>query len=120
MNMNKRIGLVVFTGFLLLTALCASFWRIARKLEAENVTLRAEMQELSAGAQASPPEPQLEPRRDQGFELQLRELLSLRNEVAQLRSSRDAGRRAEEELARIRANSGRTLMAGGPAEGQSI
>jgi hypothetical protein len=90
-------------GCVVAFVVCVGIWRKSKELAAENRALRAEVVRLEADVKAAAPV-QPDAARAAEFEAQKRELLRLRNEVAQLRANRDVMIQRGEELARARAN----------------
>jgi hypothetical protein len=118
--MKTRISALVLVGILVAMIGGALLWRERQRLRAQNEALRAEISELQARGQKEAGKP--EERQAADFEKERRELLALRNEVAQLRAGREAAKRAEEELARVRANqdNGGRMTAATVGEGERI
>ena len=117
---NRTLTFFLLMGCLAAIVVCAVFWRTTVKLQTENQELRAEIAELNATPRVVAQEANHALSAD--VEKDKRELLQLRNEVAQFRANRDAMKRAEEELARARGNQSQAAASKVivPAEGQSI
>jgi hypothetical protein len=100
--MKRRNALLslLSAGFVIALILCALLWNATKNLQAENQELRVKITQRNSKPLVSPPAPAAAAPVDPEFESQKRELLRLRNEVAQFRSARDSAKRSEAEIAK--------------------
>jgi hypothetical protein len=119
----RTASLVLLVGVIVGGGLCLALWRNGGVLRAENEQLLARVAELEAALAKSNAIEKGSATVTAELQSQKRELMRLRDEVTQLRNSRDAAARAEAELARIRADrsNSRTVSTSASSDlGQSL
>jgi len=121
--MKNVAGAVLSIALIASASLCVALWHKSRSLEAENQELLAKVNDLEQSAGDAKLRSKASSNFDTELQSQKRELMRLRDEVTQLRSSRDAAARAQGELAKLQAQQSRGASASTDANataGQSI